>query len=810
MKSLKLLNIILMAVFVASCASQTAEVEDSSTMSGLPMVQTVSMASADGEGRVVIAASDELNYNVFKLTDPDRIIVDLIDAGLSPNVSDSIAGEGYVSEIQVSMIEDPLSSLVRVEIFLNESVNYLAGLDNGQLIVRLVAADMPAEDFSDEAGEPELSGDELSGDELADLEVPLEAPIPGESDNEIPELAPLPEVETEASEELALPEIPTADDEETALRSESDAPAAPSLDAEVPSLDLPPLPAPAPLPEAAPESAEAPSAPQSDEQTDEQTAMTEAPAPEAPPLEPLAEAPPAAEDTPAPEATPEPAPEVPSFTPVPLVTEEDEKEVAQKEEEEKRVIVEPEGPEVPLESVPTQDIPTTVFTEGTSLLGGLGNKVYTGKRVSLEFQDASVQDVLRLIADVSKLNIIIADDVKGTLTLKLVDVPWDQALDIILTSKGLDKVQHGNILRVAPIESLKKEREIALANDKAAKQLEPLRLKLFNVNYATAADMQNRIKNLLSERGTSDTDERTQTLIVEDIAENLSRIEQLIKVLDTQTPQVRIESRIVQANDRFTTSLGIQWGPALKLDSENSQTTGWQFPNEINVLSPNANADTFEGPSPGSLTEFAVDALPGNTTTGGSLGFRLGSVDEVFNLDLRLSYAENEQLARVVSRPSVTVLDNKTAKIIQGSRIPFLSSSSEGSNVQFQEAGIEITVTPKVTNDGAVILTVSTKSNEPGSENVGGNPIINIREAATEMLVKSGRTAVLGGVFRTQETEGRGGVPGLKDIPILGWAFKGESSGNNREEMLIFLTPYVLTDIREAKLAPASSADLRP
>ncbi len=471
-----------------------------------------------------------------------------------------------------------------------------------------------------------------------------------------------------------------------------------------------------------------------------------------------------------------------------------------------RMIVTEEEIPAPIVS---QEIITSEFTLGASLLSGLGSKVYSGNRVSLEFQDANIQDVLRLIAEVSKLNLILSDDVKGQVTLKLIDVPWDQALDILLTSRGLDKVQQGNILRVAPIESLKKEREMALANDKAAKQLEPLRLKLFNVNYATSGEMSARIKNLLSERGSVDMDSRTNTLIVEDIAENLSRIENLVRVLDSQTPQVRIESRIVQANDNFTRSLGIQWGPSLRLDDVNQQQLGWQFPRTINIGTQPGSGVGFTAPAPSALSEFAVDALASGSGAS-SIGFRLGSISDVFNLDLRLSYAENQQMARIVSRPSVTVLDNKTARIIQGTRIPFLSSSSEGTNVQFQEAGIEISVTPQVTNDGAVILKVSTRSNEPASETVGGNPIISIREADTEMLIKSGRTAVLGGVFKTRETEGRNGVPVLMDVPVLGWLFRGQARSNSREEMLIFITPYVLTDVREATSAPLSSSRIEP
>ena len=773
MKNLAAFTTAALMLLGVACSQKNGEISDAQTADGLYAIQSIELSEANGQSRIVIKAPSELKYNVFKLADPERVMIDLIDAGTLESTPASIAGNELVSEIKVTPIQDSLSNLVRLEVYLNESSNYLAGMEEDGLVVRLipVTAGIPNEDLSQT---PSLESDEdLSSMEIPLLEEPLEEPQAQMGDSAPPALE-----DPSMESELALPEAPVLEPleetpiEETpipemALKSEPEIiPEIPAPSEEIVPLPMP-LPVPLPMEETKEEVAEAPEV------------LNEESLPEALPL--------------------------PELAPEPLAQAEDNK-----------VVVEPEPePDVPVAPIITQEIPSSVLTEGTSLLSGMGGKVYTGKRVSLEFQDARVQDVLRLIAEVSKLNVIIADDVTGTITLKLVDVPWDQALDIILTSKGLDKVQAGNILRVAPIESLKKEREIALANDKAAKQLEPLRLKLFNINYAKAGDMKDRIKALLSERGTVDTDERTNTLIVEDIAETLSRMENLIAVLDTQTPQVRIESRIVQANDRFTQSLGIQWGPTLRLDGSNGHATDWQFPNTINVLTAPTTADgvaspAFTSPEPGGLTDFAVDALPGNTVTGGSMGFRLGGISDVFNLDLRLSYAENEQMARVVSRPSITVLDNKTARIIQGSKIPFLSSSSEGSNVQFQEAGIQISVTPQITNDGSVILTVSTQSNEPGSEQVGGNPIINIREAQTDMLVKSGRTAVLGGVFKTSETKGKGGVPGLMNIPILGWLFKGQSESNNREEMLIFITPYILTDVREAQVSPSSDSPLMP
>jgi len=768
-----ILFLIGLAFFQYSCASKSPEAASVELQEGMTLVKGVELSDSDGEAGIQIFGDSQMKYNVFKLNEPERIMIDVIDAQLSPEAQTNLEGNSVVSRVNVQAVEDSLSKLVRVEVVLNQSSNYLASLDGDELSVRLIPTalsdDLPFNDSANsEADSPMADADthsfELPALPEPELDLPAAPIAPSfDANSAVPELSEAPS--------LDLPELSGA---EVSPQDQAELPSLEELTppSEAPSATIEPLPAPVPVPLA-----------------DEMAQAEEAPA-----------------ATPAPEAKIEPLP-------LPTAPQLDAPQIEETKKAEKEefppVIVEPEGkPQV--KKLETQEIPATEFTEGTSLLSGIGGKVYTGKRVSLEFEDARIQDVIRLIADVSKLNIILADDVKGSLTLKLVDVPWDQALDIILTSKGLDKVQHGNVLRVAPQESLKKEREIALANDKAAKQLEPLKLKLFNINYATAGDMSARIKALLSERGSVDQDERTNTLIVEDIAENLSRIENLIKVLDTQTPQVRIESRIVQANDRFTRSLGIQWGPSLRLDSSNAQSTGIQFPNNINILTADPNSVGFTGPTPSALSEFAVDALPASENTGGSIGFRLGSVDNVFNLDLRLSYAENEQMARVVSRPSITVLDNETARIIQGSRIPFLSSSSEGSNVQFQEAGIEISVSPQITNDGAVILQVQTRSNEPGGESVGGNPIINIREASTNMLVKSGRTAVLGGVFKTSETKGQGGVPGLMDIPILGWLFKGESKSTAREEMLIFITPYILSDTRSAQVSPSSSSQSDP
>lgn len=745
MKKPILLTNILMGLLLVACSSKSGDVAEFDGEGSLVEINQVALEAGTGEVILNVSSPREPKYNVFKLTEPDRIVVDLIDAKLAGDVSRQLAGLGDIQSVNIQEIKDSLSSLVRIEMVMASSANYVAMVDGSNLVVKVLQPGM-----------------EQLENEFVAMSPP--APLQEQEASSENELAPLPDPQLEIplEEGNALEALPEINFPEPAPTTEFDI-------------------VPAPLPVIV----------DTEEEKEESVAEAEmAPEPEITP-EITSEPAPLVEEEQI--EVPSPAPSMAANDPLPIIVE---------------PLPSPQAPEVaPMpEQIQTQEIPTSGLTVGTSLLTDIETKVYTGRRVSLEFQDAEIQDVIRLVAEVSKLNVIVSDDVKGAITLKLVDVPWDQALDIILTAKGLDKVQYGNILRVAPIEQLKKEREIALANDRAAKQLEPLKLKLININYATSDEMAGRIKNLLSERGSVDTDSRTNTLIIRDIKENLSRIENLVNVLDTQTPQVRIESRIVQANDNFRRNIGVRWGPTLKLDADNNHQTDWQFPNNINVGTAPASAAAFTSPAATALSDFAVDALPGSST-GSSLGFRIGSVNDIFNLDLQLSYAQTKDMARIISRPSVTVLDNKTARIIQGSRIPFLSSSSEGSNVQFQEAGIEIAVTPQITNDGSVLLEVSTRSNEPGSEAVGGNPIINIREANTEMLVKSGRTAVLGGVFKTSKTQSEVGVPGLMDVPILGWLFKGKSGGQTLEELLIFITPYVLTDAREAITTPSSSTD---
>ncbi|MBL8744659.1 MAG: secretin and TonB N-terminal domain-containing protein, partial [Myxococcales bacterium] len=308
----------------------------------------------------------------------------------------------------------------------------------------------------------------------------------------------------------------------------------------------------------------------------------------------------------------------------------------------------------------------------------------TGRRIDLDLKDADIHDVLRLLADVGRVNVITADNVSGSVTIRMRGVPWDQALDTVLQAKGLGMVRKGNLIRVAPLAELNKERELALARRKSEFELAPLETRLIPVSYAEAGDLQNRSKDLLSPRGSLAVDERTNVIIARDVSGNLNQIEELIRALDTQTPQVLIEARIVEASSRFNRELGIQWGGGSLLAQSTGVDTGLAFPNSVGIF---GAADDAQAPSDGlSPTENTVNSpnfavnLPAATGggTGGALGFTFGSINNLFNLNVRLSAAESSGMVRIISSPRVLTLDNKQAQISQGTLIPFSQVSAQG------------------------------------------------------------------------------------------------------------------------------------
>ncbi len=426
----------------------------------------------------------------------------------------------------------------------------------------------------------------------------------------------------------------------------------------------------------------------------------------------------------------------------------------------------------------------------------LDDRNYTGRRVDFNVKDIDIRNLLGAIADISKKNIILADDVKGTVTIRLRNVPWDQALDIILKSKGLGKEEISNIIRVAPIERLRQEQKDAADAAKVKQTYEPLKVRLIPVNNATAAQLVDKIKDSLTERGTVSVDARTNTLIIKDVQDSLLRAEGIIRNLDTQTPEVLIESRIVEASVNFTRAAGIQWGGNVSLSPATGNSTGLVFPNILQVA---GAADDSTAPIGGlsNVTQpnFAVN-MPAaiGVNSGGGLGFVLGSAGGAAQLNLRLSAAENSGTLKTISSPRIQTLDNVEASIGQGVQIPFSQVSASGVNTQFIEAKLELRVTPHVTQEGSIQMKISATNNQPNAQLTGANgqPAISNREAKTQVLVKDSDTAVIGGIYTRQNSESWNEVPVLSRIPILGWLFKKKQVSDQRTELLIFITPHII------------------
>jgi len=425
---------------------------------------------------------------------------------------------------------------------------------------------------------------------------------------------------------------------------------------------------------------------------------------------------------------------------------------------------------------------------------------YRGRRIDLDLKDADIHNVLRLLADVGRVNIVTADNVKGEVTIRMRNVPWDRALDVVLQAKSLGMVREGNVLRVAPLADLEKEREMAIQRRKQEFQLQPVETRLVPVSYAQAEDIQSRAKDLLSSRGSIAVDQRTNMLIVRDIAGNLNQIEELVRSLDSQTPQVLVEARIVEATSRYLRDIGVQWGGDATFSAATGNPTGLAFPSSIGVA---GGADDGQGPtaglSPFSRTvqnpNYAVN-LPAavGTGSGGAVGITFGHINNTFNLALRLSAAETSGMVRIISSPRILTLDNNEATISQGTLIPFSQVSAMGVQTTFREAKLELRVRPHVTADGSVAMHVKVNRDEPDftQTSARGDPTILKREAETNLLVMDGHTAVIGGIFTRNTGRNLDQVPFFGDIPLLGLLFQRRRASDARGELVIFITPRIV------------------
>lgn len=421
-------------------------------------------------------------------------------------------------------------------------------------------------------------------------------------------------------------------------------------------------------------------------------------------------------------------------------------------------------------------------------------KRFRGTRISMDFYNADIHNVFRLISDISGLNIVVGDDVKGKVTLRLIDVPWDQALDLVLATQGLGMVRVGNVIRIAPAEALRKEQDMAaraaearLDARKKKEELEPLITEYVQVNYAKAEELVPRVEEVLSERGKVTFDERTNVLIVHDIGKSIKNVLFLVKTLDRITPQVMIEARIVEAEATFARELGINWSAAYY---RKDLTAGGALP--------------FGGRTFNNLTgiEPAVDLPVGGPS--GTLGFMYSRLGEnMWSVDAQLSALEEEGKVKIISAPKIATLDNKEAMIKQGKEIPYLEFTEEGTvSTVFKEVVLELTVTPHITPDGRVRMKIVTKKDDLDYANAvtisgGLVPALDKKEAETELLVNDGETVVIGGVMREKETILEKRVPFLWKIPLLGYLFRYKKIEKEKTELLIFLAPSIIKEQRE-------------
>jgi type IV pilus assembly protein PilQ len=422
---------------------------------------------------------------------------------------------------------------------------------------------------------------------------------------------------------------------------------------------------------------------------------------------------------------------------------------------------------------------------------------FTGERLSLNFQDIEVRSVLQLLADFTGLNLVVSDSVEGNLTLRLKNVPWDQAMDIILKTKGLDQRKAGNVILIAPTDEIAAREKLELEARAQVEELERLRTEYIKVNYAKAADLADLLKladnAILSPRGSVSVDERTNTLLVKDINSSLANVRTLLSELDIAVRQVLIESRVVIANDDFSKELGVRFGV-----SANSAGSGSVVGNgDVNAISSGtlSGVNSIANGNALSVGEGLNVNLPVQNPAG-SFALALAKLPLGTLLELELSAAQVEGRGEVVSSPRVITADSHTARIEQGVEIPYLELDDGDATLSFRKAVLSLEVTPQITPDDRVIMDLDVhKDNVGETVSFGAGlsaPSIDTREVQSQLLVDNGQTVVLGGIYETVKADQVTRVPFFSDIPILGNLFKTTSVVDDRTELLIFVTPKIL------------------
>ena len=431
-----------------------------------------------------------------------------------------------------------------------------------------------------------------------------------------------------------------------------------------------------------------------------------------------------------------------------------------------------------------------VSTDPNKLGGGKG--VYTGEKLTLNFQKIDVRDALNVIADFTEMNMVISDTVKGDITLRLKDVPWDQAFDIILQSRGLDMRKNGNVVQVAPREEIAAKEKIDLTSRQELADLEELRTESFQLSYQKGSDvaalLSNKDQRILSKRGSAVVDQRTNTLFIQDTPSHLDDARKLIKQIDVPVRQVMIEARVVEATDQFSRNLGSRLGY-----------------NSNDVFKVNGSGGLYGNIGANSVTAGPLSGttMPANTPnvnlpsagTAGTFSMLLFNSSVSKMLSIELTALESDNKGKVISSPRVVTSDKKAAMIETGTQIPYQQASSSGAtNVAFKNATLSLQVTPQITPDDKVIMDIQVNKDSVGSL-YSGVPSIDTNKVTTQVLIDNGGTVVIGGVYTQQQTNGIDKVPFFGDIPLLGYLFRRSSAIDNKKELLVFITPKILNDV---------------
>lgn len=420
----------------------------------------------------------------------------------------------------------------------------------------------------------------------------------------------------------------------------------------------------------------------------------------------------------------------------------------------------------------------------------LKKQVFTGKRISLNFQNISIRAVLQLLADFTGINMVVSDKVQGDITLRLNDIPWDQALDIILTTQGLDKRRKGNVMLIDTKASMDKMEEEQLKSQQTIEKLEPIRSDLIQINYAKAADIAILIKDkqnsLLSERGKVSVDARTNTIWIQDTGTKIEEVRELIKQLDIPVKQVLIEARIVEVTKDFSQDIGIRWGVSRPthlsgtLEGANELARG-TAPANVIPLERRLNLDLAAAPLTGA--------------TPASIGIALARLNDNILLDLELSALESEGRAELISSPRLITTNQQAAVIESGEEIPYQEATSSGATaVAFKKAVLSLKVTPQITPDGKILMDLQINQDTPSPQTFLGVPAIITKEIQTNVLVNNGQTIVLGGIYKQDKNKAINRIPFFGELPVVGVLFRNKQITLKNEELLIFITPRIITN----------------